>query len=61
MSRGIIFYIARWWGNGAVAGVSSAANGDTTSPSASARIISSVDAPVVTGTRKMQDGGRGDE
>ena len=49
MSRGIIFYIARWWGNGAVAGGGSAANGDTTSPSARERIIQSVDAPVVTG------------
>ena len=61
MSRGIIFYITRWWGNGAVAGASSVANDDTTSPSARERIIQSVDAPVVTGTRKMQDGGRGDE
>ena len=36
-------------GNGAVAGGGSAANGDTTSPSARDRIIQSVDAPVVTG------------
>ena len=50
MFLGIIFSIARCsMGNGAVAGAGSAANGDTTSPSARDRIIQSVDAPVVTG------------
>ena len=60
MFLGIIFSIARCsMGNGAVAGAGSAANGDTTSPGARERIIQSVDAPVVTGSRK--NGGRGDE
>ena len=38
-------------GNVAVAGAGSAVNGDTTSPSAKARIIQCRCAPVVTGTR----------
>ena len=41
--------------NGAVADASSAANGDTTSPSARERISQSVDVPVVTGSRKMEE------
>ena len=52
MFLGIIFSIARCsMGNGAVAGAGSAANGDTTSPSARKIINQSVGAPVVTGER----------